>query len=211
MIPLQGKTDFYEKRVSDYPKAGINHSITLLNCQNYCNWCTSLIIILTFSRYRSASGWGCSLSMELCYITVSSRLMCILCRTVVLTRLINPPIFRCFNKAMNFLLASDVTCEMARADLEALIMRSTHIPTQSLITDCKDHGSWTSASVVKNKSPAGFFSKISLCLTEVGRHDCQENMSEAFSKAFPNARCQWSWEDDVRVRIQPSWQVRNKR
>ena len=28
MISLQGKTNFFEKRVSDYSKAGINHSAT---------------------------------------------------------------------------------------------------------------------------------------------------------------------------------------
>jgi len=28
MISLQGKTNFFEKRVSDYSKAGINHSST---------------------------------------------------------------------------------------------------------------------------------------------------------------------------------------
>lgn len=33
MISLQGKTNFFEKRVSEYSKAGINHSSTPANSE----------------------------------------------------------------------------------------------------------------------------------------------------------------------------------
>ncbi|KAJ8457346.1 hypothetical protein ONZ45_g18348 [Pleurotus djamor] len=34
MISLQGKTNFFEKRVSDYSKANVNHTATVDNAQS---------------------------------------------------------------------------------------------------------------------------------------------------------------------------------
>lgn len=53
MISLQGKTNFFEKRVSDYSKAGVNHSgdnTTTQASKTLCVWYYSIVTRLTDYR-----------------------------------------------------------------------------------------------------------------------------------------------------------------
>lgn len=59
MISLQGKTNFFEKRVSDYSKAGINHSSTPDNnaqTSSKALYVVHPLCLLAINRYLQCTG-----------------------------------------------------------------------------------------------------------------------------------------------------------